>query len=246
MKAIILDDEFMSASYLQTMVTETCPEVLECLVFHDPMKALLHLSAHDTDVLFLDIELGFMTAFDFIELAGKENLPRVIFTTAHAKYAVQAFRVHAIDYLMKPVVKSQLVAAMSRLLLVDKTEQEARLSVMKNDPQMLGEDRLILVNGQHYRFTRLEEIIRVQGSGSYSEFFLTEGRKVITSKNLKNYSKRLIIKGFLRPHQSHIVNLQHVLGINKADGGELLLSEDHRVPISTRLSSTILESIGLK
>jgi len=246
MNALIVDNEFMPAEHLERMILRYCPQIEERTIFQKPTEALLFLRENQPDVVFLDIEMPEMNAFEFIEIVGLENMPPIIFTTAYSNYAVQAFKVQALDYLLKPVDPDDLVAAVKRLESVSPKEREKKLTELMLDPPAPEDGRLVLANGQFYHFAQMDEIIRVEGNGSYSEFFLTDGRKIMTSKHLKSYSQRLLDKGFVRTHQSHLVNARFIEGFNKADGGELVLKEAHRVPISTRLKSKVFELLGLK
>lgn len=246
MNALIIDNEKMPAKHLENMITRHCPQIKKRKIINKPTEALLYLKKNQTDVIFLDIEMPEMNAFEFLEIGGLENMPPIIFTTAYSKYAVKAFKVRAVDYLLKPIDSEDLIAAVHRLNEGVSDQQEEKLAAIVENPPADSNDRLVLANNQYYHFALPEEIVRVEGNGSYSQFYLTDGRKIMTSKHLKSYTQRLLKKGFIRSHQSHLVNKQYIEGFSKADGGELIVKDGHRVPVSTRLRSNILDLLGLR
>ncbi|MGD1846332.1 MAG: LytR/AlgR family response regulator transcription factor [Salibacteraceae bacterium] len=246
MKALIVDDEPLFSSHLQELLQSHCPQVEVVRVFQNPKEALVYLRKETADALFLDIEMPEMNAFEFIEIIGMDRLPPIVFTTSYSKYAVQAFKVQALDYLLKPIVADELLAAVERLSERSQTEHQANLDSLLQDLPQGFDDRLVLASGQYYHFADPEEIIRVEGNGSYSNFFLTGDRQITTSRNLKTYVERLENRGFLRTHQSHLVNPEYLQGFDKADGGELVLREAQRVPVSKRLKKQILDFLRLR
>ena len=216
MNAIIVDNEFMPAEHLEALVNRHCPEIKEQAVFLNPKDALIHLKKHTVDVVFLDVEMPEMNAFEFIEIAGREALPPVIFTTAHSKYAVQAFQVEALDYLLKPVDPDLLVEAVKKVKVKTTEGLEAKFS---NARKALNQElnRIALASGEEYHVVDKSEVIRIEADGSYSTFFLKDGRKITTSRRLNYYSDQFLSENFFKPHQSHLVNLSCVERYSKSD-----------------------------
>lgn len=237
MKVLIIDDEPRQLNYLEKKIQKHCPEVKEIEKLTSPVDGLKHIKNKAFDLLFLDVEMPEMTGFEFIEIVGVDKVPPVIFTTAYSKYAVEAFKVNAIDYLLKPVDPEELKNAVKKVSST-KRNQSGIEALLSNQPETL-ENRIVLTEGQTYLFVRPEEIIYVQGSGSYSTFYLSENRKVTTSKRLNYYWQRLSEKIFIRPHQSFLVNQSAISGYDKANGGELILNSNLRVPVSRRMKEEI-------
>lgn len=246
MKALIVDDEPKAAKYLENLIKQHCPSIITTLIYQRPAEALMHLKKEKVDVIFLDIEMPEMSGFELIEIHGVKNMPPIIFTTAYNSYATQAFKVQAIDYLLKPIDPEELTQAINRLEPLEAKQQEEKITdFLKNRP--LEEiEHLVLVEGQQYHFAQPENLIRAQGSGSYTTFFLTDGRKIMTSKNLKSYRGLLQFWGFIRSHQSHLVNRQFIETLDKTDGGALVLKDGSRIPISTRLKNDVFRQLSLK
>lgn len=245
MRALIVDDELMPAGQLELAISRTCPQIDDVEHITNPVKALKYLKEQAVDVVFLDVEMPEMNGFEFIDLAGPEKMPPTIFTTAFNKYAVKAFRTHAIDYLLKPIMKNELAEAIQKVeKMMGKSRQQPLHKLVETKPDEFG-DRLALAQGQSYHFIKPEEIVHLKGQGSYTDFFLKDGRKMVSSKRLNVYDEKLNQKGFMRVHQSHLVNVQHVVEYHKSDGGELTLSNGHQVPVGSGFKADVKAVLGL-
>lgn len=245
MKAIIIDDKKRQIDYLEFIIEENCKTLEIVGKFQSPIEALKFLGSNSTDIIFLDVEMPEMTGFEFIEIVGLDNLPAIIFTTAHSKYAVSAFKVNAIDYLLKPIDPNDLKRAVNRAAIADQINAMSKLNNLIENPPKTFDSRLTLCSGQTYSFVLLQDIIYIKSDGGYSTFFMKNNRTATTSKWLNNYWKRLEGHNFIRPHQSYVVNIAHVLTFNKSDGGELILTEDHHIPVSSRMKDAVKNKLGL-
>jgi len=246
LEVLIVDDEFIEGELLRKMLLEKCQTVKKITLFQNPVEALLHLKDHDIDLLFLDVEMPGMNGFEFIDLVGSENMPRVIFTTAFSKYAVRAFKVHALDYLLKPVDDDELIAAVKKAVDTTQNNLERQLSnLMKKPPERFNE-RIVLAEGQTQHLININGIVRVEGSGSYSSFYLSSGKKITTSKPLNTYSDRLQNQGFIKSHQSHLANPKYINGYRLSNGGELLLENAEVIPVSSRRREYVRKALGLE
>ena len=245
MKALIVDDEFMEGEQLRDVLDQKCHQVEQIEFLQNPVDAIMYLKKHPTDLLFLDIEMPAMNGFEFIEIMGTENLPPVVFTTAHSKYAVQAFKVHAIDYLLKPIDDVELVEAVQKVSNSKSIDYRAQLNTLINNPPEHFGDRVALTEGQIHHFAKLNDIVRIEGSGSYSVFHMSNGKKITTSRSLSSYGSRLENQGFVKSHQSHLINLSFISSYSLSDGGELVLENGDRIPVSARKKTHIKHTLGL-
>lgn len=246
MTILIVDDEIMPMKHLESLINKHCKKVEKIYLEQNPVKALLLLKETKIDLIFLDIEMPIMNGFEFIDVIGVDSIPPVIFTTAYSNYSLQALKVGALDYLLKPIVEESLIKAVSKLKSRDSTEQAQRLAGVLEKKPLSSKERLVLASGQQYLFVKPENIIRVQANGSYTYFFLTSNRRIMTSKHLKSYSELLLSWGFLKTHQSHLINPNFIEVFDKADGGVLILKEGNRIPISTRLKGVVMQRLGLR
>lgn len=244
MRIVLIDDEKRQLDYLETQIKRLNLQLEEIVKIQNPIEALKPLKIRHFDLVFLDIEMPEMTGFELIEIIGLEDLPPIIFTTAHSKYAVDAFKVNAIDYLLKPVDPDELMQSIKKAIQKNSHQKRSLEAVIQNPP-VSADKRLVIAQGQTYLFVPYDTIIRIEGSGSYSDFYLVDGRKITASKRLNIYWKRLNGGLFLRPHQSHIVNRKHIQGFSKSDGGSLILKNDYFVPISSKMRDEIKLDLGL-
>jgi two-component system LytT family response regulator len=236
-KIVMVDDEQHALDALEIQLNRCCPEVHIAQKFNKPEEALAYLLAHKIDLLFLDIEMPRMNGFQL--LSHWEDLPfEVIFTTAYDQFAVNAFRVSAFDYLLKPVDKDLLSAAIqnykaSRAKGVS-LEQLGLLKDLINHRQASTVKIPIPVT-DGLLFLEQHEIVRCEGDAGYTNIFLKTGKPILISKTLKEVEEQLFKdSGFLRVHQSHLINPAFLKKYIKGEGGYLLLEDGAHIPLSRR------------
>jgi len=236
LRVLLVDDERNVRQNLSYLLSQHCPEleiVGEAATVSEAVASIQQLSP---DLIFLDIEIWEGSGFDVLEQISVPK-PEVIFTTAFSQYAVKAFKVEAVDYLLKPIDTADLVQAVQRVHhRRGKTNLEGRLSsLMDNLEELSGHTRLrrigLPVLGG-IQFFQLDDIIRLQAQSNYTNFYLVGKKEVLVSKTLKEFDETLTGQGFFRVHQSHLVNLDHVTQYQKADGGYIVLSDGSTVPLS--------------
>ena len=227
--AIIVDDEYHNRQNLLTMLARHCPQI-NVLGEASNVKEAKHLIKTTLpEVVFLDIEMPGGNGFTLLE-SGKLDF-KVVFVTAYDAYALKAIRFSALDYLLKPIDKQELVSAVERIASADRDKQEEKV-------QNLGaflnqeEKKIALSLLDEIRLVPLNKIIRLQADNNYCCFHLDSGEEVITSKNLGHYYDLLKEHDFIRVHQSHLVNKQKLERYIKKDGGYLVLSNGDQVPVS--------------
>ncbi len=243
MTALILDDERIPAELLQDLISEHCSDFERVGVCTDPQQALTLIDQETIDVLFLDIEMPEMDGFEFIENLDRSKMPSIIFTTAFDKYAVKAFEKNAVHYLLKPIDPQLLKEAVGRIKHQDEGSSSEGLFTAVKQIRDLG-DRITIAEGPDYHIVSVADIVRIEGSGSYSTFYLADERKLTASKRLNHYDERLSKQVFFRSHQSHLVNLNFVQRYSKSDGGYLVMKTGHTVPLSKRNRDGLLNRLS--
>lgn len=190
------------------------------------------------DLVFLDIQINQGTAFDLLEVIGDIDF-KIIFTTASDEYAIKAFKLSAIDYLLKPIDTDELQAAVKKFeqgngddykLLKDNIKEEVKAN-----------KRLALHSQDKIDVVEIGTIVRCESNVNYTQFYFSDGRKMLVTKTLKEFDKMLSEFGFYRVHQSHLINLDYLKEYIKTDGGYLMLKDGTSVPISTRKKSSVLK-----
>lgn len=246
MNALIVDDERLPAGYLKELIDQHCPEITVAATLENPVEAISYLNTHKVDLLFLDVEMPQMNGFEVLRCLHESQMPKVIFTSAHEHYALKAFDISALHYLLKPVVPQKLVEAVGRALKEQDGDQKALQQMLQpNEGQEGLKEVISLPDGQRYHLVAPEEIVRVEGKGSYSTFYLIDGRSILVSRRIRVYADQLSTSLFVRPHQSHLVNKKMVTQFNKSEGGFLELRDGSIIPVSIGQRKEVKEQFGL-
>ena len=200
------------------------------------------IQKHRPDLVLLDIELGKQNSFDLLSRFPSIDF-QVLFITAHQKYALDAFKFSAVDFLLKPLSYSALEAALKRVDELHPAEHMDQLETLQYNLTNTQEDQKIILKTQDKIWIlRLNEIVFCESDLSYT-IFQTAAERIIVSKTMGYYEGLLVGYGFFRVHKSFLVNVSHVKKIHKSDGGEAELSNGSRVPISQRRKEEFLKII---
>ncbi len=235
-KAIIVDDEKNareSILHLCNMSFKEVEIVGQAAGVSTAKKAIQELKP---DLVFLDIQLEDGSAFDLLKEIGEIDF-HLIFITAYNEYAVKAFKFAAIDYLMKPINPQEFIAAVNQVIISHEKEDfqlkfDAYLSHIKES--LTEHKKIILKTAESIHLIKVYDIVRCEADKGYTEFFLRDGKKILVSKGLKDYDVMLSEFGFIRTHQSHLINLDYISSFEKSDGGYILMSDGSTVPVSSR------------
>ena len=234
MKAILIDDEISNLENLRILLEKHCPQVDIVATAQNVADAVNAIEKHLPDLIFLDIQMGKQTGFDVLKALPQRNF-EVIFVTAYDHYGIQAVKFAALDYLLKPVdideLKTAINKAEQKLAAQTQTAQIDFLLQQIKTPQPTV-SKIALPMQSEIRYIALSEIMRCEADNTYTFFFLANNEKLLVSKSLKEYADLLKPNGFLRTHQSHLVNPKFVKSWLKEDGGVLLLTSGEKIPIS--------------
>ncbi|MGV3561313.1 LytR/AlgR family response regulator transcription factor [Larkinella arboricola] len=237
LKALLIDDEQPNLDNLQALLETYCPQVKICATALNAQDATRLLYTHQPDLMFLDIQMPGQNGFDLLRSLPAYHF-EVIFVTAYDQYAIQALRFSAIDYLLKPVAIEELQAAVERAHRQHHQKEQNKLlqnlmHFLKADPK-LDEPRITLATAKETRFVKTSEIIRCESSNNYTTFYLTGSETLLVCKPIYSYNDLLGACGFIRCHQSHLVNKMYIKSWKKEFGDFLLLTDGSQVPISRR------------
>ena len=249
LKAVIIDDEEISGNALRDKVERFCADVNVLKSFSRPEEALIEIRDLQPDIVFLDIEMPKMNGFSFLKQYGDLSF-EVIFTTAYSQYAIEALRISALDFLLKPIDSSELVEAVNRVKnkithagrLPNDLEQQIQIYFQQLQPGVpLSKIALPVLNG--LEFIDLSSILKVEAENVYSRFFLNNGKKILVSRTLKETEKMLSPRNFMRVHKSVIVNLDYIRQYIKGEGGTIILSDGSEVEVSRRTKTEFLARV---
>lgn len=232
MKAVIVDDEKHCRDVLKLLLQRHCPAVQVMAACEDGQEGLKAIRLHQPDVVFLDIEMPGMNGFDML-CGNTSQVFDVIFTTAYNEYAIKAIRHNALDYILKPVDKDELVEAVKRAQQSASTRSSARIENLIGylNRERMG-DRIALPTLEGLQIIMSEQIYYCESDGGYTYFYLTSGKSLLISKNLKEVEEVLENKGFCRVHHGYLINLKHVQKYIRGDGGEVIMANNKNIPVS--------------
>jgi two-component system, LytTR family, response regulator len=241
-KAILIDDELNSLKNLRQKLEEFCKPVQVVAMAQKPEEALFLIRHHKPDVLFLDIEMPKMSGFEILEELG-DYQAEIIFITAYNQYAIDAIRISAFDYLVKPVAIDDLQKAVNRLMLSRAGKTRERLHVLKEG---LGEPRsqdnkIAVPTNDGLEFLLISDIIRIESISYYSKLFLANGQVTLVTRLLKDFEELLAPYRFFRVHNSHLVNLRYIRKFSRSEGGQVVMENGDVVDVSRRRREEFLK-----
>lgn len=230
----IVDDEPSAIETLTELIKRYCPTVEIAGAACNVEQGLKFLSVNAVDILFLDIKMQQETGFDLLKLLPA-NTAHIIFVTAHDDYGIQAIKFSATDYLLKPVRPEELVTAVHKVGQQKNIHAEqVEMLLQSYEFQRLNTQKRIAIPDQHeVRYVLIDAIVCCQADNSYTSFYLTnESKPIVVSKSISEYEQLLSLYGFVRTHQSWLVNRNHIEAFKKADGGYLVMNNKMSVPVS--------------
>ena len=241
--AIIVDDESKSQNALKQLLEKYAEEVTVVAIAANVKEAVKLIQKHQPQLVFLDIQMpqenGF-ALFDYFSTVSFE----IIFTTAYSQYAIMALRLAAVDYLLKPIDKSELQLAIQKAAkrIVQRISNQ-QLALLKDN---LNHDlkKIALPHSNGYFFVDIKDIIQCEASRNYTYFYLANDQKILVSKNIGLYENLLGNFNFLRVNRSNIINLNHVISYSRARQGTITLSNDMIIPLSSNRRQQFLSKFA--
>ena len=240
-KAIIIDDERLARNELKKLLLEF-PQIEVIDEAANAKEGAEKIEAQNPDLIFLDIQMPGKTGFDM--LLDLDKAPHVIFTTAYDEFALKAFEVNALDYLMKPIEPSRLADALQKLQQADEKEQATQPFINRG---LLGEnDQVFVKDGERCWFVKLAEVRLFESVGNYAKVFFA-GNKPLILKSLNALEERLDERVFFRANRKHIVNMRMIEKIEPYFNGGLLLDIQggEKVEVSRRQAVKFKEMMSL-
>lgn len=226
----IIEDEPLGAKTLRSLLKKYQPQFEVERTGRNMAEAKDIFEDPDIDLIFSDVELLDGNVFEVLKTLGQPLNKHIIFTTAYEEFGAKAFNYAALHYLLKPINPDELDKAITRYK--DVVQGKANSNDAIEEDFTIG--KLLLPTQNGMLFVQYDEVVRVQSSNKYSIVFTTDKKQHIVSKPLSRFEEVLIKKGFIRIHDSHIINLNHVKSYNKGKGGEIGMSDGSMVPISVR------------
>ena len=241
--AIVIDDERLARNELKKLLTDY-PEVEVIGEAGNVDEAVKLIDELGPDLIFLDIQMPAKTGFDL--LAELEVVPAVIFTTAHDEYALKAFEVNALDYLLKPIDPKRLSDAIQKVIQVEEREEIANENRGDGRSFLSDNDQVFVKDGEKCWFVKLSEIRLFESVGNYARVFFGPNKPLIL-KSLNSLEERLDPKTFFRANRKHIVNLRMIEKVEPFFNGGLLLEikGGEKIEVSRRQAVRFKEMMSL-
>ncbi|MDE3182518.1 MAG: response regulator transcription factor [Bacteroidota bacterium] len=246
LRAIIIDDEMTSLQNLKQKLVQFCKPVDVIAAIQNPEEAIVLIKELRPDLLFLDIEMPKMNGFRMLEELGTYDA-EIIFTTAYNNFAIDAMRISAFDYLVKPVSIEELENAVNRLIEKKSMQTRDRLSVLKQSlhENKSQENKIAVPLTDGLQFIVIKDIARIESSSSYSRIFLTNGQTILVTKLLKEFEELLIPYRFFRVHHSHLINLNYIKKYLRGIGGQVLMENGDLIDVARRKKEEFISLISM-
>lgn len=242
--AIIADDELDCIDILKEKISRYCPEVNIIATAHSHADLRTEVLNGKPDLLFLDIEMPEGNIFELLQNNDFSDC-EIIFTTAHEKYAIQAIRFSAIDYLLKPIDTEDLKRAVENASgrIRQRTKNQQLEVLLHNLNTINKEKKIVLPSSKGMEFVKLNDILFCKADNNYTIFHLVDKSKIIVSKTIGEYEEILKDYHFIRIHQSHIINLNYLKSYSKGEGGTVVLTNNTELEVSRRKKDEFLQKI---
>jgi two-component system LytT family response regulator len=244
LQAVLVDDEAKGIEFLRYTLEKYCPEVAVIKTFTAPLEALEEIPELRPDVLFVDVEMPRMNGFELVERLQNKGI-KTIFVTAYNEYALKAFRVAAVDYLLKPIDSDELKEAVQKVLDSQEHPESGIQELLQFMKAQQGLKKVSISTDKGIYFLEPEEIIYCTSDGSYCELHLMDGSKLVSSKALGEFEKILSEKGFFRIHHSSLINVHHLRKFSKNDGGFVEMVNGAELAVSRRKKDEFLDFLNM-
>ena len=238
LKTILVDDEKTSRDILRNYLTKYCTNITILGEAENIQEAIELTKKHSLDLVFLDVEMPYGNAFDFIEQVEKP-LFEIIFVTAYDHYAIEALNNHAAYYLTKPISIDNLIKAVDYVTQIKTQETNLQQAILK--PKTIKvEGKITIPTQSGFEILNIQDIIYAKADDNYTEIFLANNDKKLVSKTLKYFDDILNKNGFARIHKSYLVNVNTIISYQKGSGGAVTLSNGKELNVSASKKAALL------
>jgi two-component system LytT family response regulator len=245
--AIIIDDEQHCVNALASDISKHCSNVEIIAKCNSAKEGILSIKKLKPQLVFLDVEMPWMNGFEMLEMLDHIDFC-IIFTTAYDRFAARAFRISAVDYLLKPIDEGDLKVAVKKAeeKIISSAGAINIQNLLHNIRQPEQQQKIALPNRDGYEFTQANAILCCKAEGAYTKVILSNKRSLLISRTLGDIEEILPMEIFARIHHSTIVNLNAVTHYSRADGGYVVMNTGEKLIVSKARKDALLEKLGLK
>lgn len=241
-RTVVVDDEQYAVDFIISVIKEYCPDLEVTGKANNVAEGIEVIGKQKPDLVLLDVEMPNGTGFDLLSHFPEKNFD-VIFITAFNHYAIKAIKFSAVDYILKPINISEFVEAVNRVIKKqtgNSTGLNEKFRMLMENLKTPAPSRLAIPTTEGMEYLNPREIIRIEADRSYSRFYLTGDRKMLVSKNLKEYQDLLGDRYFFRPHNSFLINLKYVKKFVRKEGGYIEMTDGSQIPVSRNRKDVFL------
>jgi two-component system LytT family response regulator len=246
-RTIIIDDETSAVNVLSIILGKKCGTEVEIVATsNSPFEGKDLIEQHKPDLVFLDIEMPGMTGIDLVRDCSYTDF-RLVFVTAYDAYAVEAFELSAMDYLLKPIGADKVERVVQKIkgdILKKQNPLQIQLQNLEKLLQSRGNEKISVSTTDKIIFLNISGILYCEAKGAYTNIFLDDGKNILTSRTLGDFESQLSGKNFFRIHHSYLINLNRVREFQRFDGGYVMMENNIRLEVSTRKRKEFLSAIG--
>ena len=244
LKAIIIDDEPKGRSILQQLLALHAPKITVVSTAANAEEGLKLIDLHNPDVVFLDIEMPGKSGFELLREIGSINF-KVVFVSAHNHYSLKAIKFHAFDYLLKPIDLDELKQTIEKLLSSSTSHTQDQVNEMLSASKQGNNEfgKIAIPSLSSIDLINVDDILYCEASANNTIVYLINNKKIVATKNLKEYEDLLMNHRFFRIHHAYLVNLKHVAKYIKGEGGSVVLINQKELEVSRRKKQEFLNSL---
>ena len=246
MKVIIIDDENKARRLISTLLIENCSDITLQLEANDLETGVALIKEHQPDIVFLDIEMPKHSGLQIVDFFEPHEMNfQIIFVTAYNDYAIQAFKISAVDYILKPVDILELKTAIEKAKKnIESKSINNRLDDLKRVFQQLSLNKMVLEVPKGILFVSHDDIILFEADGMYTKVYMKNNESQLICKPMKHFVVQLEGKPiFYKPHRSFLVNLKYIKELSKKDGFHLIMENNKTIPIAKEKKDEFLQII---
>jgi len=242
---LIVDDEPDAVNFISSIIREYCPRLEIIGTASSAREGVKIILERQPELVFLDVEMPHGSGFDLLAQFPEKTFD-VVFITAFNHYAIKAIKFSAVDYILKPININEFIEAVDKVLhkRLSGSSRNTNYSELLENLKTETPSKLAIPTSDGMEYLKTSDIIRVEADRSYSWFFLNDKRKILVSKNLNNYQELLADQHFFRPHNSHLINLDHVKKYIRHEGGIIEMDDGSQVPISRTRRDLFLDQMS--
>lgn len=243
---LVIDDEPDAVNFITSIVGEYCPDLEVRGKANNVKDGVQLIKDIKPELVFLDVEMPNGTGFDLLTYFPEKNFD-VVFITAFNHYAIKAIKFSAVDYILKPINISEFIESVNKIIHKRRTNTyygNENFEALLENLRTANPSRLVIPTSDGKEYLNPKDIIRIEADRSYSWFFISDKRKILVSKHLKEFQDLLSDRNFFRPHNSHLINLDFVKKFVRNDGGYIEMTDGAQVPISRNRKDLFLDHMS--